>query len=708
MKANEARLLAFLKQANRLVIPIYQRRYSWQEKQCEQLWSDILRAGSDESVSLHFVGSVVYIQDGLAGVMDQSWLVIDGQQRVTTITLLLEALSRAINPDDEPVQGFSQEKIKAFYLLNALELGDKKFKLHLSQTDDATLKAHISGKDRDEFPSERSERIDANFNFFVKKIASLDGNLVALCNGLAKLAIVDISLNRDQDNPQLIFESMNSTGKALSQADLIRNFILMGLKPETQNELYKDHWRPIEEDFGQEAYGDQFDSFMRHYLTVKTGLVPREAEVYEAFKILAGPNHDDENRARDLVRDIHMYARYFCNMALGKEKDKDLAKVFQDLILDLNYSVTYPLLLKLYADYSEETISKHDLITALRMIESYVFRRSILEIPTNSMNKTFAEFQKFIDVENYMESFQAHFMLMPSYRRFPGDDEFRRALQTKDLYNIKARGYWLRRLENDKKRELVNLEDCTIEHVMPQNPNLSVEWQSELGENWASLQSRYLHTLGNLTLTRYNSEYSDKPFAEKLHLVQTKDGENISVGLANSPFFLNVDFVNATSWNESDILARAERLSNKALNVWGRPELNADTVSKYLPKESEDALEWSIDDHEYLQRPEIRLLFEEFRNQVLNLHPSVSETFLKLYVAYKAKSNFVDVIPQAKRLRLSLSIPIAELDDPRGLGKDISGIGRWGTGDVEVGLDSFEDMSYIIGLVRQALDKQLN
>ncbi len=708
MKANEARLLDFLKQANRLVIPIYQRRYSWQEKQCEQLWSDIIRAGSTDSVALHFVGSVVYIQDGLAGIMDQSWLVIDGQQRVTTVTLLLEALSRALHDGEEPVQGFSREKIKAFYLQNSLESGDKKFKLHLSLTDDATLKALISSKEADEFPTERSERIDANFNYFTKKIGLLNGNLTALCNGLAKLAIVDISLNREQDNPQLIFESMNSTGKALSQADLIRNFILMGLKPEVQDELFKDHWRPIEEDFGQEAYGDQFDSFMRHYLTVKTGLVPREAEVYEAFKVHAGPNHDDAGRAKELVRDIHKYSRYYCKMALGKESDKDLASVFEDLILDLNYTVAYPLLLKLYADYSDGAITKSDLVTALRMIESYVFRRSILEIPTNSMNKTFAEFQKHIDPENYMESLKAHFLLMPSYRRFPGDEEFRRAFESKDLYNIKARGYWLRRLENDQKRELVGLEDCTIEHVMPQNPNLSLEWQAELGENWAEIQAKYLHTLGNLTLTRYNSEYSDRPFQEKLNFVQKVDGQSLEVGLSKSPFFLNSEFASIDSWNESRIVARAERLSAKAIKVWARPVLEAGVLHKYSPKESEDTLEWSIDDHEYLHRPEIRLIFEEFRNQVQNLDPRVSETFLKQYVAYKAKSNFVDVIPQAKRLRLSLSIPLEELEDPRGLAKNITGVGRWGTGDTEVGLDSLNDLPYVLGLIRQALDRQIN
>jgi uncharacterized protein with ParB-like and HNH nuclease domain len=213
MKAKETMVLDFLQNSSQFIIPIYQRTYSWELEQCRQLWDDILRAGKSDSASVHFVGSIVYVADGLSTVSLQApLLVIDGQQRLTTITLLLEALQRALG-DGEPVEGFSAEKIKSRYLTRHLEKGEKFFKLLLSQTDDQTLRAIIQER---ELPAELSMRISENFEFFAEEIGDLKGDLVHLCQGIAKLAIVDIALNRGEDNPQLIFESMNSTGKPTS------------------------------------------------------------------------------------------------------------------------------------------------------------------------------------------------------------------------------------------------------------------------------------------------------------------------------------------------------------------------------------------------------------------------------------------------------------------------------------------------------------
>ena len=282
MQAKQASLLGFLKNAPQFAIPIYQRTYSWTERECRQLWNDILRAGREKEVGAHFVGSVVYIEHGPYQVTDHDPLmVIDGQQRLTTVCLLLEALARRIG-DEEPADGFSAKKIRTYYLLNDLEEGERAYKLILTQTDKETLLAILRQK---ALPKDSSIRIEQNFEMFVEWFAKLDDDdLSALCLGLSKLLIVDISLQRQQDNPQLIFESMNSTGRELSQADLIRNFILMGLEQVHQTQLYEDHWRPMEVDFGQEAYGTQFDTFVRHYLTVKTGEIPNKDAVYEAFK----------------------------------------------------------------------------------------------------------------------------------------------------------------------------------------------------------------------------------------------------------------------------------------------------------------------------------------------------------------------------------------------------------------------------------------
>ena len=406
MKATEAKLLDFLKKSPQFVIPIYQRTYSWPEQQCRQLWDDIMRAGNNDGVSAHFIGSVVYIEKGLYQVSSQSpLLVIDGQQRLTTTMLILEALARHLG-ETEPLEGFSAKKLRNYYLLNPLEDGERAYKLLLTQTDKESLLALVTQKP---LPNDGSLRIQENFEFFNSQIERLNGELETLCRGLSKLIIVDIALSRDQDNPQLIFESMNSTGKALSQADLIRNYVLMGLEPEHQTRLYHDHWRPMEVEFGQEGYGVYFDSFMRHYLTVKTGEIPRLDEVYEAFKQHSRRPEVASAGVDSLVAEIHAFARYFCAMALSKETDKQLGMAFKDL-RELKVDVAYPFLLELYHDYQQDNLSREDFHTAIRLIEAYVFRRAVCAIPTNSLNKTFATFHKSLQKNRYLESIKAHLL----------------------------------------------------------------------------------------------------------------------------------------------------------------------------------------------------------------------------------------------------------------------------------------------------------
>ena len=384
MKATEAKLLEFLKKSPQFVIPIYQRTYSWAERECGQLWDDIIRTGKSSAVTAHFVGSIVYIEQGIYQVSSQSsLLVIDGQQRLTTVMLILEALARHLG-DEEPVDGFSAKKLRNYYLLNPLEEDERGFKLLLTQTDKQSLLALVGQRPQ---PAEPSVRINENFAFFQKRIGALGGDLADLCIGLSKLVIVDIALSRDQDNPQLIFESMNSTGRELSQADLIRNFILMGLDTAQQTRLYEEHWRPMEVDFGQEAYGTHFDGFMRHYLTFKTGgEIPNIRAVYEAFKYYARSPKVAAAGVDALVADIHTYAGYYCAMALAKEPDKDLALAFQDL-RELKVDVAFPFLLELYDDHAQGRLSKEDFVWAVRLVEAYVFRRAVCAIPTNSLNK---------------------------------------------------------------------------------------------------------------------------------------------------------------------------------------------------------------------------------------------------------------------------------------------------------------------------------
>ena len=693
MKATEANLLEFIKKSNQFSIPIYQRLYSWTEKECGRLWNDIMTVGS-KNIPSHFIGSIMYIEKGLYQISKQEpLLVIDGQQRLTTISLLLEALARKIG--DNEVEGFSARKIRNYYLINSLETGDRKYKLLLSQNDRNT---YISIIEQREYPKESSIRIKNIFEYFTSKIDKLSENDIQnLCLGLLKLFIVDISLNRDQDNPQLIFESMNSTGKDLSQADLIRNFMLMRLEGDIQKRLYEDYWRPMELEFGQEAYDSHFDSFMRHYLTMKTGNIPKISEVYEEFKkYFYNSRRDNEEELKELKK----YAAYFCAMALDKEEDKELKEAFSDL-RELKVDVSYPLLLELYNDYKMGVLSKEDFIKIIRLIESYVFRRAVCGIPTNSLNKTFATFGKSIIKEKYLESVKAHFIKMTSYRRFPNDEEFKKELECRDLYNFRSRSYrsrsyLLRRLENHDRKERVNVSEYTIEHILPQNTNLNHDWGEALGPDWEKIQQKYVHTLGNLTLTSYNSEYSDKFFTDK---------RDMKGGFRESPLKLNRGLANLDTWNEETILQRAENLSKEALKVWQYPQLDQTILDQYRKKE-ETLTEYSIDSYEYLKEGKAKNLFERFRKEVLSLDSEISEEYLKLYIAYKLETNVVDVVPQKNKLKLYIYIKFNELNDPKELCRDVSQINHWGNGDVEVILESEEEIGYVIGLVRQAIEKQ--
>lgn len=703
MKAEATPLLDFIHKSRQFMIPIYQRNYSWTAEQCEQLWTDLLRAGHDEKVQAHFIGSIVYVERGLSSVTrHEPLLVIDGQQRLTTCTLLISALAKHFETEGlgELLEAFSAIKLRNYYLLNPLEDGERKFKLILSETDKETLLAILQGPSVP-MPPESSNRITANYALFQKLIADKQGELEAICQGLAKLMIVDVSLDRAQDNPQLIFESMNSTGLELSQADLIRNFILMGLEPKLQTKLYIDFWRPMERAFGQSAYVVHFDAFMRHYLTAKTGEIPNKREVYVAFKTFAGEFKGD---TRALVADIHAYASYYCAVALGAETDGSLKKAFHDL-RELKVDVAYPFLLDVYHDYKQGRLTSEEVLRIVRLVESYVFRRAICEIPTNSLNKTFAGMSRTLKKDRYLESVQAAFLLLPSYRRFPRDNEFRNKVKERDLYNFRSRSYWLRRLENHGRKERVMVEDYTIEHIMPQNEALSKDWQAELGADWRDVQKAWLHTLGNLTLTGYNSEYSDHPFAYKRDQVTDKDGN--PVGFAHSPLKLNLGLGKVNQWNEAAIIDRADRLASDATKVWGAPELADDVLGAYRPSAAKSGQQYGVADHTHLTAGPMRELFVALRKSILALDPCVNEEFLKLYVAYKAETNFVDVVPQAKRLLLVLNLGIDDIEDPKGLCRDISDIGRWGNGDVEIGLSTVDELPYVMGLIRQSFDHQM-
>ncbi|CAI2936498.1 DUF262 and DUF1524 domain-containing protein [Aminobacter niigataensis] len=701
MKASEIPLLKFIHKATQFVIPIYQRNYSWTETQCRQLWHDLIRAGTNEAIASHFIGSIVYVESSLHMIGHQeNFLVIDGQQRLTTSMLLIAALAKHLEDNEiESVLGaFSAKKYREYYLLNTLEAGDGQYKLLLSEADQDTFLTLIRNHPT---PAEPSERVRSNYSLFRELITEHDDQLEAICRGLEKLVIVGVALDRAHDNPQLIFESMNSTGLDLSQADLIRNFILMGLKPTLQTELYKAYWRPMEKAFGAGAYTTHFDAFMRHFLTVKTGEIPNVRDVYQAFKAYSRTSNVG---VAALVADIHTYALHYCAIALNAEPDVDLNEAFKDL-RELKVEVSYPFLLEVYDDYKKGLLSISEVTELVRLVEAYVFRRVVCALPTNSHNKTFAGLAKTLDKDNYVESLKASFLLQPTYRGFPNDQTFEQQLKTRDLYSFRNRSYWLRRLENHRRKERVVVEDYSVEHIMPQNPDLSNQWKADLGPDWKTVHETYLHTLGNLTLSAYNSEYSDRPWLMKRDQIRDKDGNPI--GLAYSPLKLNHGLGHVEVWNEEAIKNRAKRIAAESSGVWTAPLLPDEVLNKYREVPPSPTSHYSMDDHKHLAPGSTRDLFLGLRKLVLELDPNVTEEFLKVYVAYKAETNFVDVIPQARGLQLSLNIPFHEIEDPKGICVDVSGRGRWGNGDVEVRVANVEDLPYALGLIRQAHDRQM-
>ncbi len=392
MEADATPLLKFIKdnQKNQLVIPIYQRLYSWEKEQCKELWDDIIKIGGNDKMDGHFIGSILYVLDGITH-SDNALLIIDGQQRLTTITLLLTALRDHLSDE------VKRKEIEDHYLINSNRDGDKKFRLILSESDKDTLLSLID-KDRRK-PSEPSSKIVENFKLFEEWVSNTN-KLEKIFKGLDKLMIVEIALEKEKDDPQLIFESMNSKGIELTQTDLIRNYIVMETEIEKQEGFYNKYWRAMEEDFKQNE--TLFNQFVRHYLTIKTREIPNINKVYAAFKDY---RQKEGIKIEDLLKDLQKYCGYFCQIAFKKEDDKDLNKALGFLV-DLEMDVIYPLLLELYSDYSDGVLSKDDFRRSIALIESYICRRVVCGIPSNGLNKFFASFTKHIQKDEYFKSLE--------------------------------------------------------------------------------------------------------------------------------------------------------------------------------------------------------------------------------------------------------------------------------------------------------------
>ncbi|GAA8432953.1 DUF262 and DUF1524 domain-containing protein [Helicobacter pylori] len=690
MDAKATTLLGFFEenQNNQFVIPIYQRVYSWKKEQCEQLWDDIIKIGGNDKMNRHFIGSILYVRNG--NTHSSPLLIIDGQQRLTTITLLFIALRNHSSDEVKILKKFSRKETES-YLINSNKDGDKKFRLILSESDKDTLLFLIDKNKRK--PSEPSVKIMENFELFEKWISENTDKLETICKGLEKLMIVWIALEKGKDDPQLIFESMNSKGIELTQTDLIRNYIVMETEVEKQKDFYNQYWRAMEKDFTQNE--TLFNRFVRHYLTIKTGKIPNEKRVYEAFKDY---QQKEGIEIENLLKDLQKYCGYFCQIAFKKKEadnDEKLNKALSFLV-DLEMDVVYPLLLELYSDYRDGVLSKQDFISIIDLTESYLCRRAVCGLGTNSLNKIFLSFTKKIDKKQYLKSVEKHFGSLKGNQRFPNNDEFKDLFITIDFYHFKKNKYFLERLESSfGTKEPVDTQKCTIEHIMPQT--LTPEWQKDLGENFEAIHEKYLHTIGNLTLTGYNSEYSNKSFQEK---------QGMEGGFKDSPLRLNQGLRNLESFGEKEIQKRANDLADWALKIWTYPELDLETLEEYKSKKEKKVYDLSS----YKFSSNSRELFDILREGIKNLDEKITEKFMKHYITYKHDTIFASVVPLEHKLNLVLKMDFSELQDEiekKLKIRNVSKTGHLGVGDVEIKLETKENIPYCLGLIKQALEKQM-
>jgi predicted transport protein len=493
--------------------------------------------------------------------------------------------------------------------------------------------------------------------FFQEKLAEADLNI--LMAGIRKLVAVQVALVRGQDDPQLIFESLNSTGLELAQADLIRNFVLMRQKEHIQSKLYDEFWRPMEIEFDA-RYRSDFDKFVRDYLTLR--LEPskpvRTSDIYVTFRDYFY-KRGGEPAAAEILEDLRRHARYYVCYTTAKHQDSALRRAFRGLRILVD--VAAPLMMRLLHCAEVGSLSGPELIEATGLLESYVFRRSVCELETRSLGRIFASLAFDIDDSKPLESLKLTIALQGQSRRFPDDLEFKTALETRNVYSMRQCKYLLDRIENYSK-ERIDTSEFSIEHILPQNLRLSREWRNMLGDSWKAIQEEWVNRLGNITLTGYNPEYSDRPFDQKL---------SMQGGFADSPLRLNKFVKNQTQWTQAEIEKRGKQLASSALKIWGEIQIDEDTVRQAkLARMQKEASEYN--EESLGLEDSTKPLFAALRGEILSIGTDVVEIFRGKSVTYRVFDYFVEVIPRKQHLTLLFNMDFEDCEDPSQLARDAS------------------------------------
>ena len=676
MYAQKSNINTMLNGEKQFIIPIYQRFYSWDIEQCRQLYNDIVSMQKNGRKA-HFIGSIVNVVEHATATGIEKFLIIDGQQRITTILLLLTALRDYAEKTQD--NNINTRRIDNTFLKNEYVDGYERYKLLLTDSD---REIFISLVEHKPINNGTKSRLLENYKFFADKINDKVLQPLEIYESIGKLQIVNITLDRSDDDAQAIFESLNSTGKELSESDLIRNYLLMGLDSDEQTYIYEHSWRPMEKLFGIAS----MDDFFRDYITMKLARIPNKNRTYEEFKHYS--INSEFASARDLCADLYKYAVYYTDIIFMRSTDSEIKYLYED-INELRMSISYPFLLRVRDDYEKKIISDSEFKQVLRLCISYVFRRSICDFPTNSLNKTFATLRNAIKPDDYVNSIKAFFLMCSGYREFPDDDKFIAAFVNRDIYTMQTHKFILSRLENFDNKAPINMANYTIEHIMPQT--LTQEWQKMLGDNWREIQKKYLHTIGNLTLTAYNSEMSNSSFTEKM---------NITGGFKQSALRLNSDIIALTEWNEQNIINRANLLASKAVKIWEFPSMTPEELAKYQGQEERYSMA------SYSTNAHTMELFNLLDSRIQNISSYVRREFKKLYIAYKLDTNFADVFFQSQRLRIAINMKFADINDPEGICKDTTGQRKWGNGDVEIYMEKLSDIDNVMYIIMQSYNYQ--
>ncbi|MBR2208868.1 MAG: DUF262 domain-containing protein [Synergistaceae bacterium] len=549
MKLNETNILSILNANMQFVLPIYQQHYCWEKEQCNQLWKDIVRMQKDRRNN-HFIGSIVNIDD-----INNKFTLIDGQQRMTTFTLILIVLRdyARSNPDS----GIDAAEIENKYLRN----NDASCKLILTGGDEDILINLVSGKadsylQRNSSNNQEDEEVAipkliVNYKFFKQKIVEARNPELTpkqVYEALGKLKIVNIKLGND-DDPQAIFESLNSSGKDLSKSDLIRNFVLMSLDRRTMTRIYNNYWSKMEELFGDsEKNTTLMDDFFKDYITMYMANIPNEEQLYETFKTWFYDTTRPENvTVSTICSDIYKKAQDYTNIIFARHTDTEFQSVYSE-IRELKMEVSYPFLLKIHADFRRGVISKEQLLQIMYMCISYVVRRDVCSLSSNSMNQTFARLRRRINAQNYVESIKTAFSELRDNQRFPNNQEFFDKFVSCKLVSKQRCKYILGMLENFDRdiNDSINPKNFRVERVMPET--LLPRWAEELGANAYGLHERYVDTIANLTIVEPKLEIIDNSFIDKKH------------GLRNSQLKLNSYIYEQHSWTQDTLVNRKNLL----------------------------------------------------------------------------------------------------------------------------------------------------